>query len=402
MTPMLLKSLDMPAKWLDFRAQFPFSRSRQTNNLAGMVIASNPDPVRTAIESHRASLDSDPFGHLQRLHDEEAEVCGAVNKYFGVPRDQIALTSGTTQGLSLLYAGITVGSAQEIVTTLHEFSGALEIFKLRTARAGTLCRQLQLIPNPSAVSVDAIIGGLKAAVCSHTRVLALTWVHSNTGVKMPIRDIADWLSKDVNANRSPADRVLLCVDGVHGFGVEATTFPQLGCDFFVAGCHKWIFGPRGTGVWCGTKEAWEQYVPITPTSSRNLPGLRNSPGGVQDYEHRWALQETFEFLVRVGPADIQQRVHSLATAVKEELRAIEGVTVVTPLKPELSSAIVCLDVAGKTAQEVVAALSERGIIASVSSSDAGRPNARHVRLSIAAFNDIEELEDVVREIASLV
>lgn len=68
--------------------------------------------------------------------------------------------------------------------------------------------------------------------------------HSSTGLKMPVRRIADALA-EINAGRSEADRVLLVVDGVHGFGVEDETVAQMGCDFFVAGTHKWIFGPRG-------------------------------------------------------------------------------------------------------------------------------------------------------------
>ena len=56
--------------------------------------------------------------------------------------------------------------------------------------------------------------------------------------------------------RAPAaTRILLCVDGVHGFGVEDVTMADLGCDFFVAGCHKWMFGPRGTGVVWGKRRA---------------------------------------------------------------------------------------------------------------------------------------------------
>ena len=41
-----------------------------------------------------------------------------------------------------------------------------------------------------------------------TRVVAVTWVHSGTGVKLPIRRIADALAP-VNANRDEGDRALL-------------------------------------------------------------------------------------------------------------------------------------------------------------------------------------------------
>ena len=48
---------------------------------------------------------------------------------------------------------------------------------------------------------------------------------------------------------------------MHGFGVEDATMADLGCDVFVAGCHKWIFGPRGTGLVWAKKEAWERMRP---------------------------------------------------------------------------------------------------------------------------------------------
>jgi len=57
-----------------------------------------------------------------------------------------------------------------------------------------------------------------------TRVIAVTWVHSSTGLKIPVGRIADAL-KAVNARRSEEDRALLCVDGVHGFGVRTLPPP---------------------------------------------------------------------------------------------------------------------------------------------------------------------------------
>ena len=78
------------------------------------------------------------------------------------------------------------------------------------------------------------------AITPATRVLALTWVHSSTGLKLPLRAITDAVRR-INAGRDEAGRVLVCVDGVHGFGIEDVVLSDLGCDFFMAGCHKWLF-----------------------------------------------------------------------------------------------------------------------------------------------------------------
>jgi selenocysteine lyase/cysteine desulfurase len=95
-------------------------------------------------------------------------------------------------------------------------------------------------------------------------VLALTWVHSSTGLKLPLRRIAETLDR-INADRDEADRVLFCVDGVHGFGIEDVVLADLGCDFLMAGCHKWLFGPRGTGIVAGTKRGWDAVLPPIPS-----------------------------------------------------------------------------------------------------------------------------------------
>src|SRR5207245_34234 len=108
-------------------------------------------------------------------------------------------------------------------------------------------RAVSLYANPATATEEEITEAVVRALKPRTRVVAVTWVHSCTGVKLPIRRIADALA-EVNAQRDDGDRALLCVDGVHGIGVDDATMADLGCDFFVAGTHKWMFGPRATGL----------------------------------------------------------------------------------------------------------------------------------------------------------
>ncbi len=102
-----------------------------------------------------------------------------------------------------------------MLTTKHDFYATHEALRLRTERDGVAVRQVELYADPATAAADEIVGKLVAAVGPRTRVVAVTWVHSSTGVRLPIRAIADAL-----AGRD----VLLCVDGVHGFGaVDADT-----------------------------------------------------------------------------------------------------------------------------------------------------------------------------------
>jgi selenocysteine lyase/cysteine desulfurase len=149
---------------------------------------------------------------------------------------------------------------------------------------------------------------------------------------------------------------------------------DLGVDFLAAGTHKWLFGPRGTGVLWGRREAWDRVdVAIPPfepasfeawingTTPGAIPaGLRVSPGGYHSFEHRWALAEAFRFHLDIGRAAVVGRIAEQATQLKEGLAEVDGVTVVTPADPALSAGIVCAEVDGRDAFEVVTELREAG------------------------------------------
>jgi selenocysteine lyase/cysteine desulfurase len=384
-----------------------FVLTREEINFAGMALSAHPKCVAQRIREIRDGLDRSPYTYLkENLHAAEEAVAAKASAYFQVPTANIALTDGTTCGLTLLYAGIKIKPGQEILTTLHEFSGVLAILDYLEARQGIPSRRIRLFDRRGVsptLTASEIVQRLKDAIQPNTRVLALTWVYSNCGVKLPLPEIAAMV-KGVNRERADEDRLLVCIDGVHGFGVEDTTFTELGCDFFVSGCHKWVCGPRGTGIWCGTDKAWEQYQQVAPTSSHVKEGIgrAKSPGGVQCYEHRWALEPAFEFLLWLGKDKIERHIHGLCTEMKQELSRLSGVTVVTPQSEALSAGIICFDVEGTPAADAVTALAKDKIISTVSSSNAGYDSdVRHVRFSLSIFNtrgEVARCLDAVRKL----
>lgn len=394
--------------WPAVRAQFLLSR--ENINLALMLLTSHPRPVREAIDRHRRGLDEDPvtyaFAHFER---GEREVREAAAAYLGAKPEEIALTGNTTTGLALLYGGLPLRPGQEIVTTTHDHYATHESLRLRAAHTGAAIRKAPLYAVPEAASEDEIVSNLVKAVGPRTRAVAVTWVHSSTGVKLPIRRMADALA-DLNKRRDEADRALLCVDGVHGFGVEQESMSELGCDFFVAGCHKWLFGPRGTGLVWGRAAAWKGNDGIIPTFDWGAfeawmkgqppdglpPGPRTSPGGFHAFEHRWALAEAFRFHQQIGKARVTARVHELAARCKEGLAALPKVKLRTPKSAALSSGLVCFEVAGATPKEVVDRLRPHKIIASET------PYATsYARFSPGLLNTPEEIDKAVAAVARL-
>jgi selenocysteine lyase/cysteine desulfurase len=381
-------------------------------NLTTFLLASHPRPVRDAIERHRRALDANPVLYLRESEAAlEDAARSAAAAYLGTDPSLVALTDSTTMGLGLVYGRLRLAPGDEVVTTEHDFYATHESLRLRAQLDGIRVRRIRLYDKPEAASLDAIVGAISRALGPRTRCLAVTWVHSSTGVKLPLREIAAALAR-ANRGRRARERILLCVDGVHGFGVEEASPAALGADVFAAGCHKWLFGPRGTGIVWAAPHAWERLAPTIPTfdghaylawiegrpPSDTPPGPLMTPGGFHSFEHRWALTEGFGFHDELGGrAKVAQKTRGLATALKDGLADIRGVTVKTPAAEALSAGLVCADVAGMPAGMVVDRLrEEHQVLASVT------PYAtEYVRFGPSIANTVEDVERAVKAVAAV-
>jgi isopenicillin-N epimerase len=402
-----------PVEWLDWptvRAQFALTD--EFIHMSAMLISSHPKPVRKAIQEHRRGMDDNPLTYVfenNRRLQEEAR--GAAGQYLAVNASDLALTDSTTMGVALVYNGLRLTPDQEILTTEQDYYVTHESVRLAGLRTGAKVRRISLYDRIEGITEEQIVDRIMHAITPATRVLALTWVHSSTGLKLPLRAITNAVG-EINAGRDEAGRVLVCVDGVHGFGLENVVLSDLGCDFFMAGCHKWLFGPRGTGIVAGTQRAWASLLPTIPSfidsgnwqawSSGTDPvgpttASRMTPGGYKAFEHLWALPQAFDFQQRIGKARVAERTHHLAAQTKEGLLAMPHITLHTPRSEKLSAGIVSFDVAGLSPGAVVHRLRERRIIASVA------PYAvPHVRLTPCIQNTPAEIDTVLQEIRQIV
>jgi selenocysteine lyase/cysteine desulfurase len=396
-----------PHDWESVRAQFPLRDDLV--QLAAFVLAAHPRPVARFVARSREALDRDTQRAMDANGSAEHDARVAAANYLGGEPENVALTDSTTMGLGLLYGGMRLAEGHELITTEHDFFATHEALRLRAARDGVVVRKVRLYDDPARASVDEMVGRLALAITPQTRALALTWVHSSTGVKVPIAEIAQSL-RDVNADRAEGDRVLLCVDGVHGVGAQDVTADELGCDFLVTGTHKWLFGPRGTGVIWGRTDAWPRVDDLLPSFSQvameawlagtrpegRWPGDLATPGGYHSFEHRWALTEAFRFHGMVGRDRIARRTTNQATRLKLGLAEIDGVTVVTPRDNRLSAGIVCVDVTGHDPYELVDRLRQRNIV--TSATPYARPYLRLGPSIVTAPDEMDQAVDALRDI----
>ncbi len=169
------------------------------------------------------------FGRHARglLSQARATVAAA----FDVPPEEIIFTSGGTESLQLLICGtLAYHHSGHIISSNLEHAcvdATLKHCEEKGYEVTYLAPQAKGAPTPSSVA---------AAIRPTTRLIVLTAVNSETGVKLDIASIASLAQKA---------RIPLILDGVALLGKEPVTLPPgvLGIGF---SAHK-IHGPQGVG-----------------------------------------------------------------------------------------------------------------------------------------------------------
>lgn len=367
--------------------------------------------MREAIARRRRRLDKNPVLCTQEMENAEMQkVREAAARYLSIDEpDYIAMTGSTTMGLGTIYSGLNLRPGQEVLTTVHDHYSQHESIRLATRRSGGNYRKIALYDRINHVAEEEMLDRLVREVRPETRVVGITPVHPSTGLKTPVAQMAQALA-ELNRNRDETGRVLLRVDGVHSFGIERETFPELGCDFFIAGCHKWLYGPRGTGLVAASREAWQAVSPIIPTFTNamdiiteeadrpdHMDGKQMTPGGFHSLEYRWALCAAFEFMEQLGRERVYQRVHELNRQCKEVLAEMPHVVLHTPPADALSSGITSFEVRGYNTDEVIEALRKQKII----TTKAPYQNFQYARFTPGIVNTPEEVDRALEAVREL-
>jgi len=394
--------------WDAVRAQFALDPAYL--HFASFFIASHPTPVREALDGYRRAMDANPFLFVERAmfeddaHNLPLQVCTEVAEYLGGRANEVCLTRSTTEGLALVYHGLPLKAGDEVLTTLHDHYSHHESIRLATARAGASMRKIALFASSADAGVDEIVGNLKAAIQPATRVVGITWVHSSTGIRLPIREIAAML-------RGLPDPPLLVVDGVHGLGAADDTVATMGADYFCAGTHKWMFAPRGTGLVWANAANWGRLRPLVPnfteiesynawTEDRPPAGPANAarmmPGGFHAFEHQWAMTAAFRMHRQMQRPRVAARITALNDQLKRGLADLPKVKVHTPRAAALSAGLVAFEIDGMGPTDIVKQLLARRIVASTS------PYAiSYARLAPSLVNTPAEVDEALRAVRAL-
>jgi selenocysteine lyase/cysteine desulfurase len=363
--------------WSLVRAQFAFRDDRVPMNAANLC----PSPMTVADEVTRLTRDIDEDCSFQN-RDKFTEMLEAsrslVAEALGVDADEVALVRNTSEANNTINAGLPLEHGDEVVVWDQNHPTNNVAWDVRAARYGIRVTRVS-VPGSPASAAD-LVEPFVSAFTDRTRVVTLTHVSNLSGIRLPVRAIAD---------AAHQRGIHVHLDGAQSFGAEPLDLRALGCDSYSSSAHKWFMGPKEAGIlyvrrefipsiWAaGVAPGWGSDADTDLEGARKFESL-----GQRDDACLAAMATTARFHATVGPDRIGARVSELATAIKEGVAAM-GLPLVTPMDPALSGGVCIVEVAGDRQAVFQAMYREHGI--------AGAPTGG-LRLSPHVYNTMEHVE----------
>jgi selenocysteine lyase/cysteine desulfurase len=258
-------------------------------------------------------------------------------RLIGAEAADISLTTNTSTGILAVAQGFPWRSGDEVLLPAGEFPSNVQPWKALAPR-GVLVREAALWEGHKAGAAawestpcgsgDDPEARLIDALSPRTRILALSWVRFQDGLKLDLPRLG-------SACRRRG--IHLVVDGIQGAG---THLPNLyGASAFAAGGHKGMLGPQGQGLlWteagfrrqlapCGTwlslEESEHPLHPATEPRPWVEDGRRLEPGAPSVMACT-GLLESLRALNEVGVAAITDHVRALQRALLDQLADAPG------------------------------------------------------------------------------
>lgn len=324
------RTIDGP--WREVRAQFPLDPGLSYFNTGGL--GPSPYPVLETVNRHTLALEriSEPG------HELVAQVRRGACEFLHCEEDELAITRNTTEGMNTVARGLPFRPGDEVLLTTHEHPGGAMPWFALARDSGIVVRTFE--PGSGG---DDTLERVRASVTPRTRVVSVSHITCTTGMVLPVRQIAA-LCRDRG--------VLSVIDGAQAVGMIPVDVHDLGCDFYATSGHKWLLGPKGTGLLYVRREmldVWratfvgaysDEEFHLDRGIFRPLAAARAVEYGTRNTALILGLGAAIDFIRDLGIERIARRGRELCAYLTKRLEALQEVAILTPTDAAASGSIV--------------------------------------------------------------
>lgn len=329
------------AYWEKVESQFHFAEGlRYFNNGS---LGACPKPIREATINFQNTLDDFPSKYMWGgWKDEIEEVRQKTADLFSVSEEEIALIHNTTEGMNLIASSMNLQAGDEIISADHEHTSALNPWKYWQQSKGVkiVTPTLPILPK----SVEQVVEVYRKAITPKTKVISICHLVNTNGMILPIKEVSKMAHEK---------GILVAVDGAQGAGMFAIDLNDIGCDFYTVSAHKWLFSPKGVGIFYSKQESQKHLKALIVSRGYEDTSIRR----LENYNTRnlpevLGLGAAIDYRNAIGAQKIHDRTYELKHYFRAKIKANEKLVLKTPELDSLSAGIQVVEVLGKDVQEV--------------------------------------------------
>ena len=235
----------------------------------------------------------------------------ALGKFLHCSPEDLAFVSNATSGVNTVLRSLQFERGDEILVPNHAYQACRNSIDFVARRWGAKVVEVN-IPFPIE-GPQTVIGLMKSAYTSKTKLVMIDTVTSPTGLLMPFEELTAYFE-------SRGVEVLL--DAAHGIGMIPLNLVTLGASYVTSNCHKWLCAPKGTAFLYVREAKQKKNKPLTISHGHTYPLGETTRfrhefdwTGTQDISGWCALPAVIEGmadLVDGGWEGIMQHNHELA------------------------------------------------------------------------------------------
>lgn len=270
--------------------------------------------------------------------------------------DEVVFVRGATEAINLVAASwgmAQIGEGDRIVLSMLEHHSNIVPWQMVAEQTGA---QIDVCPLTEDGRID--LGALEAMMTPRTRLVALAHVSNVLGSVLDARAAAD-IAHSVGAK--------LLLDGCQAAPRMALDMAALGCDFYALSGHK-LYGPTGIGVLWAREEILDAMPPwqgggamidrVTFEKTTYAPPPQRFEAGTPIITEAIALHAAIDYVAALGPDRLFAHEAGLARRLRDELRALNSVTL---FGPEESAGIVSFAIEGVHPHDLGTILDEENV-----------------------------------------
>ena len=313
-----------------------------------------PRPVLERTIAAWKELERNPvfYGYgAQELTMED--VRGKAAAFLGGKKEELVLTRCTTEAMNWVAQGIGLTAGDHVLTTDQEHPGGRACWDYVARRHDVI---LDVVGIPAGENdAQAILDRFSRALTRRTRVLSFSHVLTSTGLRMPVAELSA-LARSQGA--------IAVVDGAQAAGGIAVDVKALGCHVYATSGHKWLLGPKGTGLLYLSEELGRRIDPIALQAGRaaysDSSGVCNMPGVI-------GLGAAIDYISAIGMAKVESHNLRLRNRLQESMGAVPRLRVVSPPPGPLASPLLTYELPDGVDSEALYArlLEKHGVVVKI-------------------------------------